>query len=405
MKKIIWICLAALLLALPLGAGAEEAREITESCEITIPNCQGTPSLMLDRNRRSTASDWGKQQYEIHIAPGETPVATVYIEFGKVYLPFRVEARDGNGAWQVIAEYKDNTYPEAYVTFAPQSEPFRLVFYPQNGKKELAVRELFLLSEGEVGSDYNHIWQPPVEKADLLVLATHPDDEILWFGGVIPWYAGEKGMQVQVCYLTCTDFYRTLELLNGLWQCGVRNYPEIGDFFDNQFDTVDEVFHVWGRNTVEKHIVRLIRRYRPEVMLTQDVNGEYGHSQHKAGVQAALRAVELAADPEYDRQSAQQYGAWEVKKLYVHLGEHPTTVLDWSRPMAAFDGKNGFEMAEIAFQRHDSQLWTPFTVAYPGTAYDSTLYTLVRTTVGEEEAGNDFFEHIPAECLSVTLDE
>ncbi|MBQ7454851.1 MAG: PIG-L family deacetylase [Clostridia bacterium] len=402
MKKLLAFLLM-LLLALPaLPARAEEAQDITYSCLIQIYDCVGTPALMWDRNRNSTADDSGKDYYPVYITPKEEPVAAVYVEFGKVILPFRVESKNSKGEWQTIAHFAGNDYPQAYVTFPPQSEKFRIVFYPKGDQEELAIREIFLLSAGEVGSHYNHRWQPPVEKADLMVLVAHPDDEVLWMGGTLPWYAGELGMQVEVCYLTCSGYYRTLELLNGLWQCGVHNYPEIGDFFDYNFNRVGEVYSVWSRKSTEDHIVRLIRKYRPEVLVTHDILGEYGHTEHIACAECAIRAVELAADPTYDPESFEQYGAWEVKKLYLHLGEEPTTVLDWSRPMAAFGGRDGFEVAEAAYQCHDSQLWTSFEVARAGTDYDSTLYTLLRSTVGEDEAGDDFFEHIPEDCLSTS---
>ena len=40
----------------------------------------------------------------------------------------------------------------------------------------------------------------------------HPDDELLWFGGALPTYAGERGMAVQVMYMACNSYLRRLEL-------------------------------------------------------------------------------------------------------------------------------------------------------------------------------------------------
>ena len=52
-------------------------------------------------------------------------------------------------------------------------------------------------------------------------------------------------------------------------------------------------------------------------------------------------------------------------------------------------------MARRAFAWHESQTKDDrWQVAYKGSRFDSTLYTLVFSTVGEDEAGNDFFEHI-----------
>ena len=71
-----------------------------------------------------------------------------------------------------------------------------------------------------------------MEKADLLFLIAHPDDELLFTGGAIPTYAVEKGKQVAVAYLTPSNTTRRSEALNGLWAMGVRNYPIFGEFSD-----------------------------------------------------------------------------------------------------------------------------------------------------------------------------
>lgn len=141
--------------------------------------------------------------------------------------------------------------------------------------------------------------------------------------------------------------------------------------------------------------MRAIRRYRPEVIVTHDIKGEYGHEQHLVVADATPTAVRLAADEAYDPESVSQYGAWQVKKLYLHLGDAPTTQLDWSQPLSAFGGDTGMEIASRAFELHVSQAKNArWKVAEKGDRYDSTLYTLVFSTVGEDAAGNDFFEHI-----------
>ena len=52
-----------------------------------------------------------------------------------------------------------------------------------------------------------------------------------------------------------------------------------------------------------------IRRFRPEVILTHDLNGEYGHNQHKVTARTMQAAIEAAADPTRYPASAQLYGA------------------------------------------------------------------------------------------------
>ncbi len=402
MKKLLIVML--LLITLLLGAAAaDEAQDITTTCKISIPNCETPIKFMTDRDRRTTTSDWGKQELIVYVVPGDIPAAGVYIEFGKVILPFHIEVRDDRGRWQTIGEFTDDTYPEAYLGFAPQKNMLRIIFHPKNGKRELAIRELYIVSEGEAGRRYNHVWQPAPEKTDMMVLVAHPGDEILWFGGAIPFYAGEKGMQVEVCYLTGGDLYRELELLNGLWQMGVQNYPDIGNLESKQYTALADTYEAWGRKETEQYIVRLIRKYKPEVLLTLDIKGEGGQPENIACVESSIHAVEMAANPKYDPDSAAEYGEWGVKKVYIHLGAHPTITMDWTRPLTAFDGKSGLEVAETAFQCHESQAGLSREIAYPGTEYDSSLYTLLRSTVGMDIKCDDFFENIPEDSLSVKL--
>ena len=36
--------------------------------------------------------------------------------------------------------------------------------------------------------EWVQIWQPSCEKADILIISSHADDEILFFGGIMPTY-------------------------------------------------------------------------------------------------------------------------------------------------------------------------------------------------------------------------
>ena len=100
--------------------------------------------------------------------------------------------------------------------------------------------------------------------------------------------------------------------------------------------------------------------------------------------------IALAANPAYRPDTGE---AWQVKKMYRHLGSAPTTKLDWDQPLSSFGGETGIEIARAAMEFHVSQI-SRWKVAAAGDQYDSTLYTLIFSTVGEDIAGNDLFEHI-----------
>ena len=396
MKRLLCICLTVLLL--PLCALGETARDVTSECRFVVPKNKGNISNLRDRNEMTAASAEAYRYPTITVNVGETPVAAVFVEFGRNPMAFDVLKKVGS-EWVVIARSNEEQYAQGYAEFEPQTAPFRLRFDTGDRARTLVVREIYTFSEGERDAGLVPLWEPPVEKADILFIATHPDDEILWFGGALPTYAGERGCAVQVVYATCSYDYRRLELLNGLWHCGVQHYPVVGEFEDFVDDSVDVIFAAWGKKAIETYMVQQIRRFRPEVLVTQDADGEYGHSQHKAVSAAVQHAAQLAADASYDPDSAAQYGVWEVKKVYLHLGSAPTLTMDWEQPLTHFGGKTALTVAREAFAYHKSQNQVKYSVPGPGEPYDSTLYTLVYTTVGEDIAGGDFLENIPGQCL------
>ena len=410
MKKLLAILLCAMLLmpACPRAALGDTARDITTQCKITSSDSDSSIKSLYDRDETTGCGlRAGRGQY-LQITPGDAPVAAVMLEFGTYTHSFAIQAQDADGAWREIASFENTgDYGQAYLTFPAQSGRFRIAFSCADGRERKAtIREMYLFSEGTPDLALAHAWQPPCEKADLLFVVAHPDDEILWFGGAIPYYAGQLGLQVQAAYLTCYKPERRLELLNGLWHCGVRSYPDIADFEDYNYQRVDYAYRAWGKENILSHLVRLLRRYQPEAVVTHDLKGEYGHTQHIVCSETVLEAASRAADASYDPDSARQYGVWQVKKVYRHLGDAPTTRMDWSQPLSFFNGRTGLEGAAEAFQLHVTQTWSgKFAVAAPGDSYDSTVYTLAYSTVGEDARGGDFLENIPLESLSNYIPE
>ena len=85
-----------------------------------------------------------------------------------------------------------------------------------------------------------------------------------------------------------------------------------------------------------------------------------------------------------------------MPKCYIHLyGEEKDQVrFDWKgTKLEAFGGKTSFEVAEDGFRCHISQQNTDYHVEDWG-PWDNSLFGLYRTTVGPDEAKDDFFENI-----------
>ena len=236
-------------------------------------------------------------------------------------------------------------------------------------------------------------WQPLPEKVDMLVVSTHQDDELLFFGGTIPYYAAQD-KTVGVVYMAECSRKRYAEAMDGLWSCGLQYHPVFVGFVDKRTDTYEEAVELWGMANTENTLVSLIRKYKPEVIVTHDVDGEYGHNQHILTCAAVQSAVEKASDPTVDPASAEQYGLWTPKKLYIHLYEENEIFMEvYDEPVEALDGMTMTQVATIGYSKHVSQQGA-YQMETHGVRYDNRKYGLAFTTVGQDVEKKDFFEHI-----------
>ena len=232
-----------------------------------------------------------------------------------------------------------------------------------------------------------------------MLFSTHPDDEVLWFGGLLPTYAGEQDKEVLVVNAVFGTYRRKLELLDSLWTCGVKNYPIFFGFADNR-GTLKEIKAKWQGKAYhpDNGPIEVIRQYKPDVVVLQDFQGEYGHNAHILFTQLASKGVESAALANKHAASVKKYGVWDVPKTYVHLYGENQLRMDWTVPLAAFDGRTGLEVAAQALECHVSQMdenaaWQMEDVS--SGQYDNGLFGLWRTTVGPDVMKNDLFENIP----------
>ena len=252
------------------------------------------------------------------------------------------------------------------------------------------------LFESDNFPEYVQEWKPPCEQADIIVLSTHADDEYLMFGGTIPYYAKELGLNVQILYTT-THFHqqpRPHELLDALWHAGVRNYPVFGVVADTWLITsIEEAKQHFDFDTVREWLVEQIRRFKPSVLVTHDINGEYGHGAHMMSAQLTMDAVELTANANEYPESAQRYGVWDVPKTYLHFWEENAIEMDWEIPLQSFGGMTAKEAAQECFEIHKSQTIYPELYVGYQAYYDCRQFGLYRTLVGVDEKA-DFMDHI-----------
>jgi LmbE family N-acetylglucosaminyl deacetylase len=235
----------------------------------------------------------------------------------------------------------------------------------------------------------------------------------LFFAGVLP-QAIANGVRAQVVYMTnhYDNKVRETERLDGLYAVGVRNLPIVPDFPDQYSESLAEAERGYERAGFTKedfiiYCVENIRRFRPQVVVGHDIDGEYGHGGHMLASVSLMEAVELAGDENFHPESAEIYGVWDPPKTYIHLWQDRPVRLDIDSPLDYFDGKTAFEVSQYGFSFHKSQRQTwlgewlngsedsPITLSTQIKRYAPGKFGLYRTTVGgDPEGAADFYANV-----------
>jgi N-acetyl-1-D-myo-inositol-2-amino-2-deoxy-alpha-D-glucopyranoside deacetylase len=182
----------------------------------------------------------------------------------------------------------------------------------------------------------------------LLLVHAHPDDESIGQGATMAKYAAEgRG----VTLVTCTagemgeilvpelehlaadkedglGLHRRGELDAAMAALGVTDHRFLGGFGtyrdsgmkwheDGHAIAADAIHDnaFWNADLTEaaNHLVSVIREVRPQVLVTYDDFGGYGHPDHIQAHRVAMYATLLAAVPSYHRELGEP---WEIAKVY-----------------------------------------------------------------------------------------
>jgi LmbE family N-acetylglucosaminyl deacetylase len=158
----------------------------------------------------------------------------------------------------------------------------------------------------------------------LCGIFAHPDDETLGAGGTLARYAAE-GVETYVITATrgqrgrykdgenhpgaeAVGRIREAELRAATEVLGVTEVTVL-DYWDKDLDQADP-------GAIIGQIVAHLRRIRPQVVITFDPTGAYGHPDHIAICQFATAAVTVAADPAYPVPGNDGHPPHRVSKLY-----------------------------------------------------------------------------------------
>ena len=168
----------------------------------------------------------------------------------------------------------------------------------------------------------------------LLLVHAHPDDETINNGVTMAKYAASGA---QVTLVTCTrgeegevlvtelanlasdkddklGEYREIELKDAMAQLGINDFRFLGTpnkkwrdsgMMGTPQNERGDVFWQADLDEASLELVNIILEIKPQVLITYDEFGGYGHPDHIKAHRVAMRATELAAEQ-----------GWQVSKIY-----------------------------------------------------------------------------------------
>jgi LmbE family N-acetylglucosaminyl deacetylase len=204
----------------------------------------------------------------------------------------------------------------------------------------------------------------------VLYIVAHPDDENT---RLIAWLANGKKVRTGNLSLTRGDGGQNLigpELGDAL---GIIRTQELMEarridggeqFFTRAVDfgyskNAAESFEKWGRQEVLSDVVRVIRMFRPDVIITRFApDRSAGHGHHEASAILAEEAFDLAGDPKaFPEQLEQGLEVWQPRRLFFNgstwwkkdLADIAKNDPDWfSVDVGGYDPLLGLSYTEIA---------------------------------------------------------
>ena len=162
----------------------------------------------------------------------------------------------------------------------------------------------------------------------VLYVAAHPDDENT---AVLSYFS--KGRKFRTAYLSLTrgeggqnligpeqgaeiGIIRTQELLSARRIDGAEQYfTRAVDFGYSK--TAEETFEFWGKEKVLADIVWVIRKFRPDVIITRfTADNAGGHGHHRASAILTVEAFTAAADPNRFPDQLKYVSPWKARRLF-----------------------------------------------------------------------------------------
>lgn len=164
-----------------------------------------------------------------------------------------------------------------------------------------------------------------------LYVAAHPDDENTRFISFLV-----NDLKAETAYLSLTrgdggqnligselrellGVIRTHELLQARKVDGGKQFfTRANDFGFSKHP--DETFEIWEKDEVVSDVVRIIRKFKPDIIINRFNHKNPGttHGHHTASAMISFDIFDQLGDASWYPESAQQHGVWQPKRLFFN---------------------------------------------------------------------------------------
>ena len=247
----------------------------------------------------------------------------------------------------------------------------------------------------------------------VLVIGAHPDDEDSELLTILV-----RGMGTETAYLSLNrgeggqnligpELGEELGLIRSEELLAARRVDGARQFFTRAYDfgfskTLDDTWSHWPRDSVLKDVVRIVRRFRPQVIVSIfSGTPRDGHGQHQAAGWAAAEAFEVSGDatrfPELEREEG--LTPWTPLKLFrgSRFDTLGTTLTLDGGVLDLATGQSWHQIAMRSRSKHRSQDMGQLQLAGPSL----TRLALVHDRAG---AGPGLFDGIDSRLTALSGD-
>ncbi len=247
-------------------------------------------------------------------------------------------------------------------------------------------------------------WQALIKlrtTATVMFTQAHPDDED---AGLVTWVSRHEGARTGILSINrgegganligseqydALGVLRTEEFLAACRYYGADlMFTRMADFGYSK--RLDETLEHWGKENVLRDMVRAVRQYRPDIIISRfHGKARDGHGNHQAAGLLSFEVFKAAADPKIFPQDGEP---WQVKKLYLSTrGNEPSTLKINTGEYDPLLGKSYRQIGSEGYGMHHSQAMGQPKI--PAGDFFSTLQ-LVESTIPKIENEKSVFDGI-----------